>query len=87
MYENELKEVNEYNSVLFARLQELEAKCTVESQLKEDKFLSPFYLVILSYLSILWIDPDFALQNIKINSWPLVSFWALLAQRQRLLLT
>jgi hypothetical protein len=31
MYEDELKEANEYNSVLFPRLQELEAKCTEES--------------------------------------------------------
>jgi hypothetical protein len=84
MYENKLKEANEYNSVLFARLQEPGAKCAEESQLKEGKFLLPFYLVILSYPSILWTDQDFALQNIKINSWPLVSFRVLLAQRQRL---
>jgi hypothetical protein len=31
MYEDELKEVNEYNSDLFAQLQELEAKCAEES--------------------------------------------------------
>jgi hypothetical protein len=37
MYEDELKEANEYNSVLFARLQELEAKCAEESQLKEPR--------------------------------------------------
>jgi hypothetical protein len=53
MYENELKEANEYKSVLFAGLQELEAKCTEESRLKEGKFLLPFCLVILSYPSIL----------------------------------
>jgi hypothetical protein len=29
------------------KLQELEAKCIEESQLKEGKFLSPFYLVNL----------------------------------------
>jgi hypothetical protein len=45
MYEDELKEANEYNSVLFSQLQELEAKCAEESQLKEGKFLSPFCLV------------------------------------------
>jgi hypothetical protein len=42
MYEDEHKEVNKYNSILYARLQELEAKCIEESQLKEGKFLSPF---------------------------------------------
>jgi hypothetical protein len=42
MYENELKEANEYNSVLFARLQELEAECAEESRLKEGKFLFTF---------------------------------------------
>jgi hypothetical protein len=31
MYEDELKEANEYNSVLFARLKELEAKCAKKS--------------------------------------------------------
>jgi hypothetical protein len=39
MYEDELKEANECNSVLVARLQELEAKCTEKTQLKEGKFL------------------------------------------------
>jgi hypothetical protein len=42
MYEDEHKEANKYNSILFARLQELEDKCIKESQLKEGKFLSPF---------------------------------------------
>jgi hypothetical protein len=37
MYESELKEVNEYISPLFARLKELESKCTEETQLKEGK--------------------------------------------------
>jgi hypothetical protein len=31
MYEDELKEANEYNLVLFAQLQELKGKCTKES--------------------------------------------------------
>jgi hypothetical protein len=44
IYEDELKEVNEYNSVLSTRLQELETKCAEESQLKEGNFLLPFYL-------------------------------------------
>jgi hypothetical protein len=39
MYEDELKEANEYKSIFFARLQEFEAKCTEESRLKEGKFL------------------------------------------------
>jgi hypothetical protein len=87
MYENELKKANEYISALFARLQELEAKCAEENRLKEGKILLPFCLIILSYLSILWIDHDFVLQSMKINSQPLVSLQALLAQRQRLSLT
>jgi hypothetical protein len=45
MYEDELKKANEYNSILSTQLQELEAKCTEESQLKAGKFLSSFYLV------------------------------------------
>jgi hypothetical protein len=45
MYEDKLKEANEYNSVLFAWLQELEDKCAEERQLKYGKFLSPFFLV------------------------------------------
>jgi hypothetical protein len=60
LYENELKEMNEYNSVLFAQLQELEAKCAVENRLKEGKFLLPC-LIKLSYSSILWTDHDFVL--------------------------
>jgi hypothetical protein len=40
--------VNEYNSIPFAWLQELEAKCTMESQLKEGKILLTFCLIILS---------------------------------------
>jgi hypothetical protein len=47
LYEDKLKESNKCNSVLVARLQELEAKCIEESQLKEGKFLSPFCLVNL----------------------------------------
>jgi hypothetical protein len=65
MYENELKEANENISTLFARLHELEAKCTEENQLKEGKLWLPFYLIILSYPSILWIDHDFILQSKK----------------------
>jgi hypothetical protein len=53
MYENELKEANEYISALTARLEELEAKCTDETQLKEGKILSLLYLISLSYPSIL----------------------------------
>jgi hypothetical protein len=53
MYENELKEVNEYITTLFARLEELEAKCAEENRLKEGKILLPFCLIILSYPSIL----------------------------------
>jgi hypothetical protein len=44
MFEDELKEANEHYSVLFARLQELEAKLAEESQFKNGKFLLPFYL-------------------------------------------
>jgi hypothetical protein len=58
MYETELKEANEYILALFAQLKELEAKCTKETQLKEGKILLPFYLVSLSYLSILWTNRD-----------------------------
>jgi hypothetical protein len=58
MYATELKEKNEYISALFARLEELEAKCTEETQLKEGKILLPFYLVSLSYPSKLWTDHD-----------------------------
>jgi hypothetical protein len=45
LYEGDLKEANKYNSILFARLQELEAKCAEESRLKEGKFLSPSCIV------------------------------------------
>jgi hypothetical protein len=79
MYENELQEAKKYNSVLFAWLQELEAKCVEENRLKEGKFLLPFCLLILSYLSILWIDHDLVLQSTKIKSWPMVSLQVLLA--------
>jgi hypothetical protein len=44
MYEDELKEANEYNSILSAQLQELETKCAEESQVKEGKFLLSFCL-------------------------------------------
>jgi hypothetical protein len=44
MFEDKLKEANEHYSVLFARLQELEAKLAEESQFKNGKFLLPFYL-------------------------------------------
>jgi hypothetical protein len=56
MYEDKLKEANEYNSILSARLQELETKCAKESQLKEGKFLSPFYLLnpIISEYTLDW---------------------------------
>jgi hypothetical protein len=56
MYEDELKEANEYNSILSARLQELETKCAEESQLKEGKFLLSFCLAnpIISEYTIDW---------------------------------
>jgi hypothetical protein len=44
MFEDKLKEANEYNSVLFAWLQEVEAKLAEESQLKDGKFLLPLHL-------------------------------------------
>jgi hypothetical protein len=47
MYEDKLEEANEYNSILSARLEEHEKKCAEESQLKEGKYLSPFYLTNL----------------------------------------
>jgi hypothetical protein len=78
MYENELKEANEYISALCARLEELDAKCAKENRLKEGKILLPFCLVILSYMSILWTDHGFILQSTKINSWPLALFLVLL---------
>jgi DNA repair exonuclease SbcCD ATPase subunit len=59
MYANKLKEVNEYISALAAQLEELKAKCTEETQLKEGKILSPLCLISLSYPSILWTDHDF----------------------------
>jgi hypothetical protein len=58
MYESELKEVNEYILTLFAQLEELEAKCTEETQLKEGKILLPLYLISSSYPSMLWTDHD-----------------------------
>jgi hypothetical protein len=61
MYENELKEVDEYISALFAWLQELEAKHVEENRLKEGKILLPFCFVILSYPCIPWIDHEFIL--------------------------
>jgi hypothetical protein len=45
VYEDELKEAKECNSVLVAQLQELEAQCAKENRLKEGKFLLPFCLV------------------------------------------
>jgi hypothetical protein len=42
MFQTKLKEANEYISVLFSRLEELEAKCTEETRLKEGKILLPF---------------------------------------------
>jgi hypothetical protein len=59
MNENELKEANEYISTLTARLEELEAKCTEETQLKEGKILPPLCLLSSSYPSIIWIDYNF----------------------------
>jgi hypothetical protein len=53
MYENELKEANEYISTLATRLKELNAKCTEETQLKEGKMLPPLYLLSLSNPSVL----------------------------------
>jgi hypothetical protein len=58
MYENELKEVNEYFIALFAWFEDLKAKCIEENQLKEGNILLPFCLVILSYPSILWTNLD-----------------------------
>jgi hypothetical protein len=58
MYETLLKKANKYISALFARLEELKAKCTEEIQLKEGKIFLPFCVVSLSYLSILWTDHD-----------------------------
>jgi hypothetical protein len=56
MYEDELKEANEYNSVLFAQLQELKGKCTEESWLKEGKFFSHFCLLnpVISEYTLEW---------------------------------
>jgi hypothetical protein len=45
MYKDELKEANEYNSIHYVRLQELETKCAKESKLKEGKYLLPFCLI------------------------------------------
>jgi hypothetical protein len=42
-FEDELKEATELNSILFTQNQELEAKLTKESQLKDGKLLLPFY--------------------------------------------
>jgi hypothetical protein len=58
MYENELKEANEYISTLFARHQELKGKCVEENRINEGKILLPFRLKILLYPSILWTDHD-----------------------------
>jgi hypothetical protein len=44
MFEDEFKEANEHNSVLFSHLQELETKLAEESQRKDGKFLLPFHL-------------------------------------------
>jgi hypothetical protein len=43
-FEDELMEANEHNLVLFSWLQELVTKLVEESQLKDGKFLLPFYL-------------------------------------------
>jgi hypothetical protein len=51
--------MNEYISALAARLEELEAKYTEETQLKEGTILPPFWLPSSSYLSVLWIDHNF----------------------------
>jgi hypothetical protein len=59
MYENELKEANEYISALAARLEELEVKCIKEAQLKEGTILPPLCLPSSSYLNILRIDHNF----------------------------
>jgi hypothetical protein len=47
MYEDELNEANEYNSILSTRLQEHETECVEESQLKDGKYLLPFCLTNL----------------------------------------
>jgi hypothetical protein len=59
MYENELKEANEHISALATRLEELEAKCSEETHVKEGKILLPLCLLSSSYLSVLWIDHNF----------------------------
>jgi hypothetical protein len=59
MYENGLKEANECISTLASQLEELKAKCTEETQLKEGTISSPYSLINLSYPSILWTDIDF----------------------------
>jgi hypothetical protein len=59
MFEDKLKEANEHYSVLFARLQELEAKLAEESQFKNGKFLLPFYLgnQVISEYTLDWSWP------------------------------
>jgi hypothetical protein len=74
MYENELKEANEYNSVLFAQLQELEAKCAEENRLKEGKFLPPFCPVNPKFL------PLFCLVNPIISGYTLDWSWFCLVE-------
>jgi hypothetical protein len=44
MFEDELKEANEHNTILSALLQELEAKLAEESQQKDGKLLLPWKL-------------------------------------------
>jgi hypothetical protein len=56
---NELKEANEYILALAAWLEELEARCTEQTQPKEGKILPPLCLLSSSYPSILWIDHNF----------------------------
>jgi hypothetical protein len=59
VYKNELKEANEYILALAAQLEELEAKCTKETHLKEGKVLPPLCLLSSSYPSVLWINHNF----------------------------
>jgi hypothetical protein len=46
MFEDELKEANECNSILAAWLLEVKTKLAEESRLKDSKFLLPLFLVI-----------------------------------------
>jgi hypothetical protein len=55
-FEDELKEMSELNSVLFAQNQELEAKLAEESQAKMVNLHGLFLLIIGSCPSELWTN-------------------------------